>query len=81
VKINLSTAVDNTEELLKQASSGKSNATSEIIQTQTISYDNTYSITATLVPVKPSISATTSLNPIAAATEVKIRNKIQSIGI
>ena len=78
VKINLSTAVDDAEELVKQASSGKSNVTSGMIQTQTISYDDTYSITASLVPVKSSLSATASLNPTAAVTELKtgIRYKI-----
>ncbi|MDV3780792.1 hypothetical protein [Elizabethkingia anophelis] len=77
VKMNLSGSEGDIETSEKLASV-KNNLASTGIQTQTIPYDNTYSITATLVPVKASLSGTAALNPIAAATELKsgIRYKV-----
>lgn len=77
VKMNLSGSEGDIETSEKLASV-KNNLASTGIQTQTIPYDNTYSITATLVPVKSSLSGTAALNPMAAATELKsgIRYKV-----
>lgn len=77
VKMNLSGSEGDIETSEKLASV-KNNLASTGIQTQTIPYDNTYSITATLVPVKASLSGTAALNPMAAATELKsgIRYKV-----
>ena len=77
VKMNLSGSEDNIETSEKLASV-KNNLASTGIQTQTIPYDNNYSITATLVPVKAAISGTAALNPMAAVTELKsgIRYKV-----
>lgn len=65
-------------ETSEKLATAKNNLASTGIQTQTIPYDNTYSITATLVPVKASLSGTAALNPMAAATELKsgIRYKV-----
>ncbi|CAI9676152.1 MULTISPECIES: fimbrillin family protein [Elizabethkingia] len=77
VKMNLSGSEGDIETSEKLATV-KNNLASTGIQTQTIPYDNTYSITATLVPVKASLSGTAALNPMAAATELKsgIRYKV-----
>ncbi|HFK5509194.1 TPA: hypothetical protein ACGZ9U_000083 [Elizabethkingia anophelis] len=77
VKMNLSGSEGDIETSEKLASV-KNNLASTGMQTQTIPYDNTYSITATLVPVKSSLSGTAALNPMAAATELKsgIRYKV-----
>ncbi|MCT3947851.1 hypothetical protein AB2S32_02905 [Elizabethkingia anophelis] len=77
VKMNLSGSEGDIETSEKLASV-KNNLASTGIQTQTIPYDNTYSITATLVPIKASLSGTAALNPMAAATELKsgIRYKV-----
>ncbi|CDN76076.1 hypothetical protein [Elizabethkingia anophelis] len=77
VKMNLSGSEGDIETSEKLATA-KNNLASTGIQTQTIPYDNTYSITATLVPVKASLSGTAALNPMAAATELKsgIRYKV-----
>ena len=79
VKINLSGADDDVEEPVKQASISGNTISSKTVQTQTIPFDDTYSITATLVPVTPSLSskAIASVNPMAA-TEIGagIRYKI-----
>ena len=79
VKINLSGADDDVEEPEKQASISTSSGSSKAVQTQTIPFDDNYSITATLVPVTPSLSnkAIASVNPMAA-TEIGagIRYKI-----
>ena len=75
--MNLSSSEGDIETSEKLATA-KNNLASTGIQTQTIPYDNTYSITATLVPVKASLSGTAALNPMAAATELKsgIRYKV-----
>ncbi|MDV3746577.1 hypothetical protein CMU21_01890 [Elizabethkingia anophelis] len=77
VKMNLSGSEGDIETSEKLATV-KNNLASTGIQTQTIPYDNTYSITATLVLVKASLSGTAALNPMAAATELKsgIRYKV-----
>ncbi|MCT3914642.1 hypothetical protein HZQ04_01080 [Elizabethkingia anophelis] len=77
VKMNLSGSEGDIETSEKLASV-KNNLASTGVQTQTIPYDNTYSITATLVPVKASLSGTAALNPMAAVTELKsgIRYKV-----
>lgn len=77
VKMNLSGSEGDIE-ISEKLASVKNNLASTGMQTQTIPYDNTYSITATLVPVKASLSGTAALNPMAAATELKsgIRYKV-----